>query len=130
MEDLFKKLFYTGVGVLSITTERLQKNIDELVSKKKLSTEEGRKIVDDVLSKTESKREEFEKQVKKIGEELVNKFDFAKSNELEALKRRVEELEMRLGKIQGTKASAPVAGKKVSKAPVKKDAQANTTKEK
>lgn len=100
MESLFKKFIYTGIGLVSITKERLQKNIDELVSNQKLSKEEGKKIVDDVMEKTESKRGELESQFRKISEEVMERFNFATSKEMEALKRRVEALEIRLDKMK------------------------------
>lgn len=100
MESLFKKFIYTGIGLVSITKERLQKNIDELVSNQKLSKEEGKKIVDDVMEKTESKRGELESQFRKISEEVMDKFNFATSKEMEALKRRVEALEIRIDKMK------------------------------
>ena len=57
--ELFKKLFYTGVGLVSTTTEKLQAQIDELVNKGKISKEEGRKVVDELIDSTESKKEEL-----------------------------------------------------------------------
>lgn len=105
MESIFKKLIYTGIGLASITRERLQKNIDELVSSQKLSKEEGRKIVDDVMEKTASKRDEFESQFHKIREEVMEKFNFASAKDFEALQRRVEALELKLGRMDATPAS-------------------------
>ncbi len=96
MESIFKKLIYTGIGLASITRERLQKNIDELVSNQKLSKDEGRKIVDDVMEKTASKREEFESQFNKVKEEVMEKFNFASAKDFAALQRRVEALEIKL----------------------------------
>lgn len=100
MESLIKKFIYTGIGLVSITRERLQKNIDNLVSNQRLSKEEGRKIVDDVMDKTEAKRGELESQFKKVTEEVMDKFNFATSKEVETLKRRVEALEIRLAKMR------------------------------
>lgn len=105
MESLFKKFIYTGIGLVSITKERLQKNIDELVSNQKLSKEEGKKIVDDVMEKTESKRGELESQFRKISEEVMDKFNFATHKETEALKRRVEALEIRIDKMKTPEAN-------------------------
>ena len=47
MEDLFKKFVYTGVGLVSLTAEKLQKSIDTLVEEEKISEKEGKKIVND-----------------------------------------------------------------------------------
>lgn len=126
MEDLFKKFLYTGIGLAALTTEYLQKSIDDLVSNQKLSKEEGKKIVDDVMQKTASKKGEFEGQFKKVAEEVMERFNFAKSKEVEELKKRVALLEAKINKVQTdevpsstrtfeaatTKGGAPVIKKK------------------
>jgi len=97
MEDLFKKFIYTGVGLVSITADKLQKTVDDLVSDNKMSSEEGKKVVDDLLKDTESKKEEFESQLKKIVEDVVSRFKIARNSEVEDLKKRVEALEAQVG---------------------------------
>ncbi|MEM7551877.1 MAG: phasin family protein [Bacteroidota bacterium] len=102
MEDLFKKFVYTGVGLVSLTTEKLQKSVDKLVDENKISTEEGKKIVEDLFKKTEGKKEEFENQLKKVTEEVVNKFQIPRNKEIEALQKRVAALEAKVGKASAT----------------------------
>ena len=82
MEDLFKKFVYTGVGLVSLTADKLQKSIDKLIDEEKISEKEGKKIVDDFFKKTESKKKEFEKQLQGVTEEVVKKFDFSKAKEI------------------------------------------------
>ena len=97
MEDLFKKFIYTSVGLVSITAEKIQNTIDKLVDEKKISSEEGKKVVDDLLKDTEAKKEEFEGQLKKVVEDVVNRFKVAKNSEVEDLKARIEALEAQVG---------------------------------
>ena len=98
MEDVFKKFLYTGLGLAALTIEQVQKGVDELVSNKKISKEEGRKIVEDVVHKTTSKKEELEGQFKKLTEEVMEKFSFSRSKEIEDLQKRVAILEAKLNK--------------------------------
>jgi polyhydroxyalkanoate synthesis regulator phasin len=93
MEDLFKKVLYTGVGLVSVTAEKLQEAVDKLVSENKLSREEGRKVVDDLIKETETKREEFEGQIKTLVEDVVSRVKLVTKKEFEDLVRRVEALE-------------------------------------
>jgi polyhydroxyalkanoate synthesis regulator phasin len=93
MEDLFKKLLYTGVGLVAVGAEKVQKTVDQLISEDKLTVEEGKKIVDEFVSNTESKKEEFESQLRLITEKVVKGFSFATTKDLEALAARVEALE-------------------------------------
>jgi polyhydroxyalkanoate synthesis regulator phasin len=93
MEDLFKKVLYTGVGLVSVTAEKLQQAVDKLVAENKLSSEEGRKVVDDLLKETEGKREEFESQLKKIVEGVFDRVKVVSQKDFDALLKRVEALE-------------------------------------
>ncbi len=111
MEDIFKKFLYTGLGLAALTIEQVQKGVDELVSNKKISKEEGRKIVEDVVQKTTSKKEELEGQFKKLAEEVMEKFSFSRSKELEDLKRRVTILEAKHNKSSAPKTFQAVPDK-------------------
>ncbi|MGI9541683.1 MAG: phasin family protein [Cyclobacteriaceae bacterium] len=122
MEDLFKKFMYTGVGLVSLTADKLQKSIDKLVKEEKISAKEGKKIVEDFFKKTESKRRDFETQLKKTTEEVVKKFDFSKAKEILELNKRVRVLENKVAKMsQTTKTTRKAPTKRtVKKATVKK----------
>ena len=97
MEDLFKKFLYTGVGLVSVTADKFQKAVDKLVDENKISSEEGKKVVDDLIKDTEGKKDEFEGQMKKIVEDIVNRFKVPSASEVEDLQKRVEALEAQLG---------------------------------
>lgn len=97
MEDLFKKFVYTGVGLVSLTSEKLQKSIDKLVSENKISHDEGKKIVDEFFQKTEAKKEEFEAQLKKVVEDVYSKLPISKNKEMAELEKRVAALEEKAG---------------------------------
>ena len=92
MEDAFKRLLYAGVGIAAEATEKIQKEVDKLVERGKVSDSEGKKIVDDFFAKTADKRDEFEGRFK----EVVEKFGYSKSEEVAELRKRVEDLETKL----------------------------------
>lgn len=93
MEDLFKKVIYTGVGLVAVTAEKLQETVDKLVEENKISREEGRKVVDELVQDTEEKRDEFEGQLKSIVEKIFNSFKVVSQKDYDALLKRVEVLE-------------------------------------
>jgi polyhydroxyalkanoate synthesis regulator phasin len=98
MEDLFKKLLYAGAGLAVTAKENLEKSIDELVEKGKISDNEGKKIVDDFFEKTQNRKNEFEEKLTKISEEIANKMNYVKKTDVDALVKRVEELEAKVAK--------------------------------
>ncbi|MBX0288980.1 hypothetical protein K3G63_00935 [Hymenobacter sp. HSC-4F20] len=89
MEDLFKKFINAGVGLASLTTERVQSTIDKLVQESKLSEQEGARIMDDLKKNTDTKRKELEKQVQGLASRLLKGAGLATNAEVEELKRTV-----------------------------------------
>ncbi len=126
MQDLFKKFLYTGVGLVTVTTEKIQSTIDELIEQGKISEEEGKKVVDDLVENTEAKREEFEGRLRKMIDNVIGKVDFPSRKEVKGLKDRIAELETQLEPKKTTRKSASV--KKVS--PRKVTAKKTTTRRK
>jgi len=98
MENLFKKFVYTGVGLVSLTKDKVQKLVDEMVDENKISATEGKKLVEDFLKNTEEKRTEIEGQLKNGVEKVVKKFNFATQKEVENLEKRIKDLESELSK--------------------------------
>lgn len=116
MEDLIKKFFYTGIGIASMTAEKLQESVDELVGKGKVSEDEGKKIVDDFSSKAETRREEFEGRLKEIVDNVRNGEFFPKfmtKEDMDTLVNRIEALE---AKIEGTTEEVKAVVKKTTAA--------------
>jgi polyhydroxyalkanoate synthesis regulator phasin len=69
MEELFKNFLYTGVGLVAMTAEKIQKSVDKLVSEGKLTMDEGKKLVDKLVKEGKLSTEEG----KKILENLMKK---------------------------------------------------------
>ena len=98
--ELIKNFVYAGVGLASLTTDKVKETVEDLVEKGKISDTEGKKIIEDFFKSTESKKDEFETRLKSLGDTITSKFDFLKKNdeEVETLKKKIEELEAKLKK--------------------------------
>ena len=92
-ESIFKKLFYTGVGMAAITKEKLEETVNKLVKGNKISSDEGKKIIDDFVKTFEDKKGDFEKQMKEFIEKTTKKYSYAKKKDMDDLMKKVEELE-------------------------------------
>ncbi|MCI4667942.1 MAG: hypothetical protein MRZ79_07250 [Bacteroidia bacterium] len=100
MENLLKKFFYTGVGLISITAERLQQTVDEMVGEGKVSEEEGKKIVGSFIDDVEKRRGEFENNMKETIDNFtanINAPEFLKNNFFTDLMDRLSAIEDKLG---------------------------------
>jgi polyhydroxyalkanoate synthesis regulator phasin len=112
LQETLKSLIYAGVGYAAKTSERVQKNVDDLVKKGKINEREGKKIVDHVVTNAEAKRKELESKLNKV----VDKYGKAGINQIQTLTKKITKLEAELEKrVKG-------ATKPAAKAPAKKAA--------
>lgn len=96
MEYLFKKVLYTGVGLVAGMTERLQHTIDDLVEKGKLSEEEGKKVVDDVVSNVEYQRPQWENKFKGVVDAALERLNLPQGKAFSDLEKRIKSLEVKV----------------------------------
>ena len=114
MEDLFKKFIYTGVGWITVTTEKFKKVIDGFISDGKISEEEGKRIIDDLIKNTETKKDEIETQFGSVIDKIIKSFSFATTAEVEQLEKRIAELEALVAKKAEQKNETKATGKKTT----------------
>ncbi len=114
--ELLKNFVYAGVGLATLTTDKVKETVEDLVEKGKISDTEGKKIIEEFFKSTESKKDDFESKMKSLGDNISSKFDFLKKedDEVATLKNRIEELESKLKKASTTK-KKPVAKKTATK---------------
>ncbi|MCX6198885.1 MAG: hypothetical protein NTY88_06640 [Bacteroidetes bacterium] len=113
LQENLKKYFYSGVGLAAHTAEVVQKGVNELVKKGKVSEADGKKLVGDAIKKVEARRPEIEAKYN----EAVHKFVKLGASEVSKLQKRIEKLEGQL-KVKGAsapKAAAKPAAKKKAK---------------
>ena len=124
LQDTLKSLLYAGVGYAAKTSERVQKNVDDLVKKGKINEREGKKIVDHVVTNADSKRKELESKLNKV----VDKYGKAGMNQIQTLTKKIQKLETELekrvknGVKPAVKAAVKAAAPKKAAAPAKKAA--------
>jgi len=104
MEDAIKKFLYAGVELASTASEQFSKSVTEMVDNNKITSEEGKEKIDEAWENTRSKIKEFENKFNGLAE----RFDMSKdhNDELEALRKKVAELEAKVSKGTKTKATA------------------------
>ena len=117
IQENLKKYFYSGVGLAAHTAEVVQKSVNELVKKGKVSEADGKKIVGEAIKKVEARRPEIEAKYN----EAVHKFVKLTTSEVGKLQKRIEKLEGQLS-VKKAGASKPAA-KAAPKAAAKKVAK-------
>jgi polyhydroxyalkanoate synthesis regulator phasin len=92
MIDLIKKAVLTGLGVASLTKEKIEEFGRELMDKGKLTEQEGAKFVVDMQKRAEESREALKNQTDKLVEAALNRMQLAKGSDLEKLQAEIASL--------------------------------------
>jgi polyhydroxyalkanoate synthesis regulator phasin len=92
MIDLVKKAMFTGIGVMSLTKEKVEEIAGEFVAKGKLSEQEGKNLVNDLLERSEESKGEVKKQIEAVVKSTLVKMDIATKTDIDALKSDLADL--------------------------------------
>jgi len=93
MIDTMKKLGLFGLGMYAITEEKIDEYVKELVENGDFNKEEGKKFVEDLLEKQKQQQEDLEDKISSKVQEVFGKSDLASKDEIEALQKKIEDLE-------------------------------------
>lgn len=92
MMDLFKKAVLAGIGVASLTMEKVEELSKDLIDKGKLSEQEGEKFLQEMQKRAEESREALKQQTDKLVESAIGRMQLAKASDLEKLQAEIEGL--------------------------------------
>ncbi|MEK6201187.1 MAG: hypothetical protein N2A40_02030 [Desulfobulbaceae bacterium] len=91
MIELIKKAMLTGLGVASLTKEKIEEIGRDFVEQGKLSQQEGEKLVEELLTKAEESKQEIKKQIEERIEEILKKMNLVRMSDLDELKSQIKE---------------------------------------
>jgi len=94
--SMIEKALYLGLGVFSVTRERLEKVVNELMEKGEISREEVGQVVEDLIKRGEEEKKAIRKLIQEEMGGLKKDLSVSTQSELEQLKERIEELERRI----------------------------------
>ncbi len=98
MIELIKKAMLTGLGVASLTKEKIEEIGRDFVEQGKLSQQEGEKLVEELLAKVKESKEDIRKQIEERVEEIVKKMNLVRMSDLDEMKLQIKELQDSHGK--------------------------------
>ena len=100
MIDLIKKTVLTGVGVASLTKEKIEDLGKELIVKGKMSEQEGEKLIEEMLSRAEESRNSMKSQTESLVQATIAKMQLARVEDIEHLKAKIEKLREEISSLQ------------------------------
>jgi polyhydroxyalkanoate synthesis regulator phasin len=98
MIDLIKKAMFTGIGIASLTKDKIEEIAKDFAEKGKLSEQEGKKFVDELLMRSDESKEAIRQQVDERIQVALQKMNIARSSEVEELKAQIKALHAALEK--------------------------------
>lgn len=100
MIDLIKKAVLTGVGVASLTKEKIEDLGKELIVQGKMSEQEGEKLIEEMLSRAEESRNSMKSQTENLVQNTIAKMQLARVEDIEQLKTEIEKLREEISSLQ------------------------------
>ena len=93
MKDTLKKMGLIGIGLISMTEEKITEFTNELIDKGELNKEEGKNLVKEMIEEKKKQKAELEDKICSKVNEYIEKVNYAKSDDVKDLEKRIEELE-------------------------------------
>lgn len=94
--SLFDKAITMGFGAFSMTRERAEKLMDEMVARGEISREEAKKSMDDLLERGEQEKTEFRSMIREEIDKWRKDFGVITRADLEKLEAKIADLESKL----------------------------------
>lgn len=95
MANILEKTLLMGLGVFTLTREKVREAVNELVEEEGVEPEEAEKLADALVSKGEKEREELRGMIR----QEVNRVRPVTRQEFDALKEQVDELADRIDQL-------------------------------
>ncbi|MEQ8201951.1 MAG: hypothetical protein ABRQ24_11090 [Syntrophomonadaceae bacterium] len=95
--DMFDRFINLGFGMFSLTRERAQAYIDEMVERGEIKREDARESVEKVIQKGEEQRQELSQAVQDEMDKWKSKFGVITRAEYDELLQKIKDLEAKLG---------------------------------
>lgn len=93
INDELKKIFLAGIGAISMTYEKGQELVSELVKKGDLSLQQGKVLNEELKRKAQDTAKKVVNKIPVSFDQIINKLDNLSKEELEELKKKLAEKE-------------------------------------
>ncbi|MBN1984399.1 MAG: phasin family protein [Chitinivibrionales bacterium] len=98
MLELIKKSFFTSVGMVYLTKEKIEELAKRIVHEANMSEAEGRTFVAEMIQKSEDAKAGLENAVKQHVEKIFKKLDIPTRSEVTQLREKIATLEEQIKK--------------------------------
>jgi len=93
MEDLWRKAKHFGLGVVDFTREKVEALVNDMVKRGELTEDETSQAVAEIMEKAKSEQDALLEKLKPMVDKAISQAGLARAADLEALEKRVANLE-------------------------------------
>lgn len=100
MAGLLENLMEIGLGALTLTREKAERIVEQLVKLKEIPQEKGHEVLQRLMEKGREAREELGQLVRREVNEALEKAAIARTADIERLEQRIAALEGRVAALE------------------------------
>jgi len=100
MAGLLENLMEIGLGALTLTREKAERIVEQLVKLKEIPQEKGHEVLQRLMEKGREAREELGQLVRREVNEALEKAAIARTADIERLEQRIAALEERVAALE------------------------------
>lgn len=100
--DILKKAALMGIGIMSLTEEKIKELVKDIEVKGDVSEKEGKDLLKDLLTRADKEKKVVEENIKKGIKDYLAKVNIASREDLIKLEKRVHGLEEKVKKLVKT----------------------------
>lgn len=94
--DIIKKAMFFGLGLLSLTKEKAEEFVDDLIKRGELSRKEKFKMVDKLLKEAERQEEELVQRINSSIHKIITDLGLPTKKDIDGISKRLEEIEKKI----------------------------------
>jgi len=91
--DILKRAALMGIGIMSMTEEKIKELVKELESKGEVSEKEGKDLLKDLITRADKEKKTIEENIKRGIKDYLAKINIASREDVIKLEKRVKSLE-------------------------------------
>ncbi len=99
MANFFERGFLATVGLVSLTQERSQALVEEMVRRGEVSREESKRVVDELFKRGQEERRNLHEMVREEVNKVLAEKDVAAKDDLDKLMEKIDILVARLDEV-------------------------------
>ena len=96
MFDFLKKTYLFGLGLATLTRDRVEEMVDDLIKRGEVAEKDRSQVVEDFLNRANEEKDKLSKTVSDFVKKTIHEMGLPTQDEHLELKKRVDELEKEL----------------------------------